>query len=158
VSIQSTIAADIIAQLGEASFAAAVPYTAAYRRMYIDALEDMPPAGSPESVLKITIAPVEYNSERTGWGAAHVEPQMGIICEKMVSESGVPPEDSAIDPLETFVENLCTWFSGPRQFASVWNSKEPKAIFGDDYIGELYESGRFFVPILVTFFADGGAS
>ncbi len=60
--------------------------------------------------------------------------------------------------METFVENLCTWFSGPRQFAGVWNSKEPKAIFGDDYISELYESGRFFVPLLVTFFADGGAS
>ena len=155
MSNASTIAADVITQLAEASWSGAVAYSIAYRRLYLDVLENLPPAGTSESVLKITIAPVGYDPTRSGWGASHLSSTLGIICEKLVKD---PEDDTEIDPLETFVENLAAWFTGPRQFATVWNAKDPKAIFGDDYIGDLYENRRFFVPILVDFFADGGQS
>lgn len=147
------IATDIIEQMTAREWG--LEYTIAYRRMYIDALEKLPAAGTPESKLKITIAPIEYDNERIGWGAARVTCGLGIICEKMVAD---PESDDEIDPLEAFVESLSTFLIGPRFYAGVWNSKDPKAIFGDDYIGELYENSRFFVPILVEFFADGGVS
>jgi hypothetical protein len=150
---QKTIAVDIIAQVQAATWE--IPYTIAYRRMYIDALEKLPAAGTPDSKLKITIAPIEYNSERTGWGAARVTASLGIVCEIMVAD---PTNDDEIDPLEQFVESLSTFFVGARKFATVWSAATPKAIFGDDYIGELYESSRFFVPIMIDFFADGSVS
>ena len=34
--------------------------------MYIDALENMPPAGSAASQMKVTIAPVDYSNSATG--------------------------------------------------------------------------------------------
>ena len=155
MSNASTIAADLITQLADQSWTEAVPYTIAYRRMYLDALEKLPPAGTPEDKLKIIIAPTAYDPTRSGWEGAHVECNLGIICEKMVKD---PDNDEEIDPLETFVENLTTWLIGPRMFATVWNTKDPRAIFGDDYIGDLYENRRFFVPIFIQFFADGAAS
>ena len=76
MSIARDIANDIIAQLAEAPFAAAVPYTAAYRRMYIDALENMPPAGTADSKLKITLAPAAFDADREAWARTH-RPQPG---------------------------------------------------------------------------------
>lgn len=152
---QKTIAADVIAQIEAATFWE-IPYTIAYRRMYIDALEKLPKAGTASSKMKISIAPVEYGNERTAWGAARVTCSLGIICEIMVAD---PTNDAEVDPLEQFVEDLSTFLIGPRQFAGgLWNSSAPKAIFGDDYIGELYENSRFFVPILVDFFQDCGVA
>lgn len=150
---QKTIAADIIAQMALKTWN--LDYSIAYRRMYIDALEELPPAGSANSKMKITIAPIEYNSERTGWGSARVTCSLGLICEIMVANA---EDDAEIDPLEEFVESLSTFFVGARKFASVWSAAAPKAIFGDEYIGELFQSTRFFVPIMIDFFADGSVS
>ncbi len=153
MSNAKTIANDIIAQIDALEWP--VPYSIQYRRMYINALENVPAAGTPESKMKITIAPVDYASERIAWGAARATCSLGIVCEKLVKD---PTDDAEIDPLETFVESLSTFFVGPRHFALHWNAKEPRAIFGDDYIDELYGNSRFFVPILIDFFSDGGVS
>jgi hypothetical protein len=147
-----TIATDLIAQMADAEWA--IPYTIAYRRMYIDALEKLPQAGSPNSKMKITLAPVQYENERIGWGAARVTCSLGIICEIKIAD---PDNDDEIDPYEAFVESLSTFLIGARQFAG-WNSAAPKAIFGDEYISELYENRRFFVPILIDFFKDCGVA
>jgi len=155
MSNASTIAADIITQLAAQSWVEAVPYTIAYRRMYLDALENLPAAGTPESKLKITIAPAAYDPARTGWGGGRLTSTLGIICEKLVKD---PDDDTELDPLETFAENLAALFIGPRQFAEVWNAEKPKAIFGDDYIDDLYGNRRFFVPIIVDFFCDVGVN
>lgn len=154
MSNAATIAADIIAQLAEETWAEAVPYSIAYRRRYIDAMESLPPAGADSDLLKITIAPASFDPDRIGWGGTRLTSALGIICEKRVAD---PDNATEIDPLETFVENLAQWFVGARHFASVWNAKEPKALFGDDYNSELYENMRFFVPVLVDFFCDGSS-
>ena len=88
-------------------------------------------------------------------GRGRIGPSLGIICEIMVAD---PTDDAEVDPLETFVENLTAWLIGPRHFNEVFDAQKPQAIFGDDYIGELYESRRFFVPILVDFFLFTGVS
>jgi len=156
-----TIADDLIAQLealNAASPLAVADFTASYDRMYLSDLESMQPAGDPASQMQIVIAPVGTEYQRTAYGAVRPIVTLGILFQIAVATADGQVTDSNIDAYEELVDQVCVFLLGPRQFASVWNAKDPTPIYGDHYNAHLYEKSEFHVPVLVDFFCDVGAT
>lgn len=155
MSYAKDIATDIIAQLAANPKLFAIPYTAAYRRQFVDATEKAAAPGTAASVLQLIFAPVDTDYERIGWGAARITVTLGMLVTIQVAD---PTNDAEIDPLEEFVDVFATWLLGARQFATVFSAQKPTVIAGDHLNDHLYEKSEFHVPIIAEFFCDVGVA